>query len=66
VSKFKCDQCEDTGWICENCWTRWEKEDGTTCCGAGQNCVCNPNGEVNFIEIFSEIKKENMGKEYIQ
>ena len=29
-----CELCEDTGWVCESCGTRWEKKDDSTCCGA--------------------------------
>ena len=52
-SNFNCPICEDTGWICENCGTRWELSSGGTCCGAGGNCNCNPNGEIEMDCVFA-------------
>ena len=50
---FKCDKCEDTGWVCENCGTRWELFGGGDCCGAGKNCECNLDGNYEFSVIFA-------------
>ena len=48
-----CELCEGTGWVCENCGTRWELADGGTCCGAGQNCACNPSGDVEWQAVYA-------------
>lgn len=51
MTDLQCEFCSGTGWVCENCGTRWELKDGGTCCGAGQNCDCNPDGEVDWIAV---------------
>lgn len=51
----ECQCCEGTGWLCEICKTRWEKEDGTTCCGAGMPCICNPDAEYEFNEVLCSL-----------
>jgi hypothetical protein len=55
-----CKICENTGWVCEKCGTRWELENGGTCCGAGSNCVCNPNGNVEWIAVHASTNKESV------
>lgn len=50
-----CVICDGTGWVCENCETRWELKSGETCCGAGKNCVCNKNGDVDFSIVYASI-----------
>lgn len=43
---MNCPICEGEMWVCENHHnTPWSKCD---CGGAGCNCVCNPNGEVDW------------------
>lgn len=49
-----CNVCEGTGWVCEKCGTRWELVDGGTCCGAGEKCMCNPNGNIEWQLIYAE------------
>ena len=55
-----CEICEDTGWVCENCGTRWELPDGRTCCGSGVNCICNPDGEVEWKMVYASTEPEKV------
>lgn len=55
-----CELCEGTGWVCESCGTRWEEEDGSTCCGAGTNCVCNPDGVVDWQAVHASISMDGV------
>lgn len=48
-----CELCEDTGWVCENCGTRWELASGDTCCGAGKACVCNPDANFEWQAVYA-------------
>lgn len=48
-----CDRCGDTGWVCANCGTQWEKYNGTTCCDSGVPCECNPDATYEFEHIFA-------------
>ena len=52
-----CMACDGTGWVCEKCGTRWERADGTTCCGAGKPCLCNPSVQYEFDEIIAQIEE---------
>ncbi len=60
-----CSECEGTGWVCENCGTRWELEAGGTCCGAGNNCHCNPNGEVQWLAVIASTDEAAV-KDWVQ
>ena len=60
-----CDICNNTGWICENCGTQWEKENGETCCGAGENCICNPNGNFEFAAVYASVNPDEV-KNWVQ
>jgi len=55
-----CEICEGTGWVCENCGTRWQLMNRETCCGAGQNCVCNPNGDVDWKVVYATTEPEEV------
>lgn len=51
-----CELCAGTGWVCENHTTKpWGKNlgSGECDCGAGNNCVCNPNGEVEWAVVYA-------------
>lgn len=50
-----CEACEGTGWVCEECGTRWELHSGGTCCGAGKNCHCNPQGAVDWKAVRASV-----------
>lgn len=54
-----CEKCNNTGWVCEFCGTQWELENGETCCGAGNNCTCNPNGSYSFDIIIASINQDD-------
>lgn len=58
----KCEICQDTGWVCENCDTQWEIANGETCCGAGKSCVCNPNGDVQWQVVYATVDSEGVEK----
>jgi hypothetical protein len=53
-----CESCSGTGWVCERCGTTWEREDGTTCCGAGQPCDCNPDAHYEFAAVHATTEPE--------
>lgn len=57
---MKCEICEGTGWVCENCGTRWELSDGGTCCGAGNPCVCNPNADFEFEAVIASTSPDEV------
>lgn len=50
-----CTKCEGTGWVCESCGTRWEFGPGSTCCGAGEPCECNPDAEYAFEVVHASV-----------
>ena len=60
---MKCELCENTGVVCENCGTVWELPDGETCCGAGMQCVCG--AEFQFEAIYASTEPEAV-KEWVQ
>lgn len=55
-----CELCEGTGWVCENCGTRWELKGGGVCCGSGVACECNPDGEVEWQAVSSSTEPEKV------
>lgn len=59
----KCELCEDTGVVCENCGTRWELENGDTCCGAGNPCVCG--AEFQWGAVYASTDPDEV-KEWVQ
>lgn len=59
---FDCQVCDGTGWVCENCGTRWELLQGGTCCSAGKNCVCNPHGDMDWDHIFASSESHSLAK----
>jgi hypothetical protein len=49
MSKYKCDKCCDTGWVCESHLNKtWESglDNDCDCGGAGASCSCNPHGHL--------------------
>lgn len=51
-----CPCCAGTGWVCENhLSTPWGKGSGECDCGAGKNCMCNPDGHVDWQEVYASI-----------
>lgn len=67
TAQHQCLACAGSGWVCENHPDKpWENADGTRCCeGAGGNCECNPNGEVEFQAVFASTSPETV-KEWAQ
>lgn len=55
-----CSVCDGTGWVCENCGTKWELDDGSTCCGAGEPCICNPFVEIEFDHISASVSDDEI------
>ncbi len=52
-----CPICNGTGWVCENHMDKpWgqNKVLGECDCGAGKNCKCNPDGEVEWAVIYAQ------------
>jgi hypothetical protein len=45
---MKCILCAGTGWVCEWHLSKpWEGPGACGCGGAGTNCTCNPEGQVD-------------------
>ena len=55
-----CNVCEGTGWICENCKTVWQSKDGDSCCGAGEPCECNENGDIELDAVIASSEPETV------
>jgi hypothetical protein len=56
ASLSSCPICAGTGWICEEHPTLPWGHDG--CGGAGGPCICNPEGYVEMVQVFSEVEHE--------
>ena len=56
----KCDICNGTGWVCENCKTAWTDSNGNSCCGAGEPCACNASGFVEFDAVIASSEPETV------
>lgn len=49
----KCKLCNDSGWVDESDLTvEWT---GAPDQGAGQNCVCNPDGHYEFAVVYASV-----------
>ena len=61
-----CKLCLGTGWVCEN---HLEVPAGTKTgqcdCGAACNCLCNPNGEVEWEAVYASTEPSTV-KDWIQ
>jgi hypothetical protein len=58
-----CEQCGGTGWVCENHTDRpWGAGPNECDCGAGRNCPCNPQGEVEWQVCLASTNADEVGK----
>lgn len=56
-----CETCKGEGWICENHMdTPWGTAPGQCDCGAGKNCLCNPNGDVEWQHCYASTNAEEI------
>ena len=52
-----CPVCLGARWVCEDHPDKpWEHDD---CGGAGLPCVRNPEGAVDFVEVFAEAREQD-------
>jgi hypothetical protein len=56
-----CKICNSTGWVCENHRNiPWGEEEGECECGAGKNCICNPDGHIEMTAVYASVKPEEV------
>ena len=56
-----CEICKGTGWVCENHLNKpWGSDPGECECGAGSNCICNPNGEVEWDVVYATVEPDEV------
>lgn len=50
-TNMQCEICKGDGWVCEN-HPNQPQCHSDDCGGAGEPCICNPNYENKFTEVF--------------
>lgn len=54
---MNCLKCLDSGWVCEDheyMPSDVVSEGGCSCGGAAVPCECNPEGVVEFVEVYAQ------------
>jgi hypothetical protein len=59
VTTTPCPVCLGARWVCEDHLDKPWEHDG--CGGAGAACVCNPDAEVEWKEIYAQVDEPPRG-----